>query len=160
MPPDTAPSTRAVDPFDLQRFLDAQEHDYERALAEIRNGRKKSHWMWHIFPQFAGLGTRPTAVRYAIHSLEEAAAYLAHAVLGARLVECATAVTALPGRSVAAVFAYPDDLKLRSCATLFSRVAAPGSVFDHVLDKYFKGRADERTLELIAQAAARSDSAS
>lgn len=151
MTPVTEPSVRRADPFDLARFVEAQDADYARALAEIRNGRKKSHWMWYIFPQFAGLGTRPNAVRYAIHSIDEAAAYLAHPVLGPRLVECATAVAELPGRSAAAVFAYPDDRKLRSCATLFSQVPGADPVFTRVLEKYFKGRADGRTLELIQQ---------
>src|SRR4051812_48553905 len=138
-----------LDRYNLTRFTRAQESDYEQALSEIRSGRKRSHWMWYVFPQFAGLGTSPTAQRYAIQSVEEARAYLAHPVLGPRLVECAEAVLGVAGRSATEIFGSPDDLKLRSSATLFATVSPPGSVFGRVLAKYYGGGADERTLRLI-----------
>lgn len=141
----------ADDPHDLDRFVRAQDEDddYSRALGEIRGGRKRSHWMWYIFPQFAGLGSSPTSRRYAIRSLAEAAAYLSHPVLGPRLEECARAALGVEGRSAYEVFGSPDDMKLRSCATLFARVSPPGSVFARLLDKYFQGRRDGDTLRLI-----------
>jgi uncharacterized protein (DUF1810 family) len=107
--------------------------------------------MWYIFPQFAGLGTSPTARRYAIRSIEDAEAYLRHPVLGARLMECAQATLDVDGRSALEIFGSPDDLKLRSCATLFAAVSTPGSVFDRLIDKYFRGEPDERTLRLIGR---------
>jgi uncharacterized protein (DUF1810 family) len=139
----------AGDPHDLGRFVRAQDHDYARALAEIRSGRKRSHWMWYIFPQHDGLVVSPTARHYAIKSLAEARAYLDHPVLGPRLVECAEAAFGVGERSASEVFGSPDDLKLRSCATLFARVAPVGSVFERLLDKYFGGRPDDRTLRLL-----------
>src|SRR4051812_39061972 len=105
------------DPYDLRRFVDAQTHDYARALAELRAGRKQSHWMWYVFPQYAGLGRSPTAQRYAIRSVAEAEAYLRHPVLGPRLIESAEAVLAIEGRSAHDILGSPDDLKLRSSAT-------------------------------------------
>jgi uncharacterized protein (DUF1810 family) len=143
-----------TDPHHLQRFVLAQEHDYDEALAEIRRGRKRSHWMWYVFPQFEGLGSSETSRRYAIKSLAEAAAYLAHAVLGPRLIECTEAVLALDGLSASEIFGSPDDMKLRSCATLFAHVSAGGSVFHRLLDQYFQGDPDDRTLQLIAQGSA------
>jgi uncharacterized protein (DUF1810 family) len=140
------------DPFDLSRFVAAQETDYRRALAEVRGGRKRTHWMWYVFPQFAGLGVSPTAERYAIKSAAEARAYLAHPVLGPRLVECAEAVLGVEGRSAAEIFGPPDDLKLRSCATLFAAVSPPGSVFERVLEKYYGGERDPKTLRLLGDA--------
>jgi len=137
------------DPFNLHRFVEAQDADYEAALAEIRSGRKRSHWMWYVFPQIAGLGFSPTSQHFAITSLAEAKAYLAHPVLGARLVECAEALLALDGISAHDVFGSPDDMKLRSSATLFAQVTPAGSVFERVLEKYFDGRPDGRTLELM-----------
>ena len=134
---------------DLSRFVEAQEDDYARALAEIRSGRKQSHWMWYVFPQFDGLGSSPMSQRYAIKSIAEAEAYLRHPILGPRLVECAEAAAALQGTSAAQVFGYPDDLKLRSCATLFARVSPGGSVFERLLEKYFQGEPDEKTLYLL-----------
>jgi uncharacterized protein (DUF1810 family) len=134
------------DPHDLNRFVLAQEHDYAPALAEIRSGRKRTHWMWYIFPQLDGLGFSQTARRYAIRGLDEARAYLGHPVLGPRLVECAEAVLAVQGRSAREIFGTPDDLKLRSCATLFAEVSPAGSVFRWVLEEYFGGEADGRTL--------------
>jgi uncharacterized protein (DUF1810 family) len=140
------------DPFDLRRFVDAQEADYASARREIRNGRKQSHWMWYIFPQFAGLGMSPTSQRYAIGSLAEASAYLAHPVLGPRLLECADAVLAVRDRSALEVFGSPDDMKLRSSATLFAAVSPAGSAFHRIVEQYFGGDHDERTLALIAKA--------
>ena len=139
-----------MDPFSLNRFVEAQEGAYERALSEIRAGQKRSHWMWFIFPQYDGLGFSSISKRYAIKSLAEAEAYLRHPVLGPRLLECAEAALAVEGRSAAEIFGFPDDMKLRSCATLFARASPPRSVFECVLDKYFKGEPDERTLQLIS----------
>jgi uncharacterized protein (DUF1810 family) len=140
------------DPFDLDRFVQAHAGDYDRALAEVRAGRKRSHWMWYIFPQFAGLGFSPMSERYAIRSRAEAEAYLRHPVLGPRLVEICEAALAVEGHSAFDVFGSPDDLKLRSCATLFAAVTPPGSVFEQVLEKYFGGMRDEKTLRLMAAA--------
>lgn len=138
------------DPHHLARFLKAQERDYSHALAEIRRGRKQSHWMWYIFPQFRGLGHSAASQFYAIGSLDEAKAYLAHPILGHRLVECADAVLAVAGRSAHQIFGSPDDLKLRSCATLFAAASADAhSAFQQLIDKYFDGRGDEATLRLI-----------
>jgi uncharacterized protein (DUF1810 family) len=153
---DSHDHSEASDPYDLQRFLEAQEYDYRQALAEIRSGRKRSHWMWYIFPQYAGLGFSSTSRRYAVKSVAEAEAYLRHPVLGPRLVECAEAALGVEGRSATEVFGAPDDIKLRSCATLFAAVSPPGSVFERVLDKYFQGAWDERTLRLM-QAGARAE---
>ena len=137
------------DPFDLSRFVEAQEQDYFRALNEIRDGRKRSHWMWYVFPQYAGLGRSSTSQHFAIKSVEEARAYLAHPVLGPRLAECAEAADAVQGRSATEIFGSPDDAKLRSSATLFAHVSRAGSVFHRLLDKYFNGRADGRTVRLL-----------
>jgi uncharacterized protein (DUF1810 family) len=132
----------------LDRFVSAQDGVYPDALAEIRAGRKRTHWMWFVFPQIAGLGTSPTAQRYAIASLDEARAYLAHPVLGPRLRECAAALVAVEGRSAEDIFGFPDDLKLRSSMTLFARAADDPAAFQAVLDRYYDGP-DDRTLELI-----------
>lgn len=137
------------DPYDLNRFIQAQEHVYAQALAEIRSCRKRSHWMWFIFPQLDGLGSSAMARQYAIRSLNEAWAYLEHPVLGPRLIECAEAVLAVQGRSAREIFGSPDDLKLRSCATLFAEVSPAGSVFHRVLEVYFGGEADGRTLRFL-----------
>jgi len=139
----------ADDPYDLARFVDAQTHDYATALAEIRAGRKRSHWMWYVFPQFDGLGMSSTSKHYAIRSIEEAEAYLAHPVLGPRLVQCCDSLLALEGGSAEAVFGSIDTMKLGSCVTLFAHVSPPGSVFEGVLRKYFGGARDGRTLELV-----------
>ena len=136
--------------FDLERFVRAQAGDYEQALAEIKSGRKRSHWMWYIFPQYAGLGFSSMSQLYAIGSLGEARAYLAHPVLGPRLVECAEAMCAIENRSATEVLGYPDDVKLKSSATLFAQVSPEESVFHRILDKYYGGQRDGRTLELIA----------
>ena len=142
--------TNAPDnPHDLNRFVQAQADDYEQALAEIRSGRKQSHWMWYIFPQFDGLGFSSTSKRYSIKSLAEAKAYLGHPVLGPRLLECAEAVLGVEGRSALEIFGSPDNLKLRSCATLFASVSPAGSVFDRLLGKYFHGERDGMTLRLL-----------
>jgi len=129
----------------------AQERTCETALAEIRNGRKRSHWMWYVFPQIAGLGFSETSRRYAIRSTAEARAYLAHPLLGPRLIECFEAALGVEDRTAHEIFGSPDDLKFRSCATLFACVAPPGSVFQRVLDKYFGAEGDPRTLELLGE---------
>jgi uncharacterized protein (DUF1810 family) len=139
------------DPYDLQRFITAQEGVYERALAEISSGQKRSHWMWFIFPQIDGLGFSSISKYYAIKSIEEAREYLNHPLLGKRLLECAQAALAIQERSASEIFGYPDDLKLKSAMTLFTRLTEPGSVFDHVLGKYFQGEQDSRTLVLFAE---------
>jgi uncharacterized protein (DUF1810 family) len=136
-------------PVDLKRFIVAQERDYAVALAEIRAGRKRSHWMWYIFPQLEGLGHSPMAERYAIRDLEEASAYLADAVLGPRLVEISRALMELAARDATAVMGTPDDLKLRSCMTLFSMVAGADKVFWEVLGKFYGGRRDQWTVEMV-----------
>jgi uncharacterized protein (DUF1810 family) len=137
------------DPYGLDRFVQAQRGDYEQALAEIRNGRKRSHWMWYVFPQLAGLGSSAMAARYAVGSVAEADAYLRHPVLGPRLIACAEAALGVEGRSARELFGPPDDLKLRSSATLFAHVSPPGSVFHRLLDRYFDGSPDPRTLALL-----------
>jgi uncharacterized protein (DUF1810 family) len=139
----------ADDPYLLSRFVRAQEPDYEQALSEIRAGRKRSHWMWYVFPQFDGLGVSSTSRLYAIKSVAEAEAYLRHPVLGPRLAECCEVVLAVEGKSAHDIFGSPDDLKLRSCATLFAQVSAPDSVFHRLLAKYFRGERDEQTLRLV-----------
>ena len=139
----------APDPHDLDRFVQAQARDYERVLAELRSGRKRSHWMWFVFPQLEGLGSSPTSRRFAIRNLDEARAYLAHALLGPRLLECAEAVLAVEGRSATEILGSPDDFKLRSCATLFSCVSPAGSVFHRLLAQYYGGEGDGRTLRLL-----------
>jgi uncharacterized protein (DUF1810 family) len=140
---------RADDPHDLGRFVAAQEEDYDQALSEVRGGRKRSHWIWYIYPQFDGLGFSSMSKRYAIKSLTEARAYLQHPVLGPRLVECAEAALGVDGRSAYDIFGSPDDMKVRSCATLFAHVSSPGSVFHRLLDKYYDGKPDESTLRLV-----------
>jgi uncharacterized protein (DUF1810 family) len=137
------------DAYDLSRFVRAQEADYDTAISEIRSGRKRSHWMWYIFPQFDGLGTSATSRHYAIKSVAEAEAYLRHPVLGPRLTESFQAVLGVQGRSALELFGSPDDMKLRSCATLFASISPAGSVFDQLLGRYFGGERDERTLRLI-----------
>ena len=138
-----------ADPFDLERFVSAQSGSYARALDEIRAGRKRSHWIWFVFPQIRGLGLSPTSQHYGISGIDEARAYMSHPILGPRIVECAEALLALKGRTASAIMPYPDDLKLRSSMTLFERVAGPGSVFSRVLEGYYQGHRDERTLELL-----------
>jgi len=137
------------DPFNLNRFINSQQDIYESVLAELKNGRKRTHWMWFIFPQLDGLGSSPTAKDYAIKSLEEAHHYLKHPILGKRLLECSEAILTIEGRSISDIFGYPDDLKLKSSMTLFACVAEPDSVFDRILDKYFDGEPDALTLQLL-----------
>ena len=140
------------DPHDLARFVQAQAQQYEQALAEIRSGRKRSHWMWYIFPQFEGLGSSSMSRRYSIKSLDEARAYLNHPVLGARLVACTKAVLDVEGRSATEVFGSTDDMKLQSCATLFACVSSSESLFHQILHKYFRDRRDINTLRLLGLA--------
>ena len=137
------------DPHDLNRFLSAQEGVYDRALAELKSGRKRTHWMWYIFPQIDGLGYSATARYYSVKTIEEARQYLDHPVLGKRLLECTEAVVTVKGRSVSEIFGYPDDLKFKSSMTLFEKVAGPDSVFSSALDKYCRGERDTATLSLL-----------
>jgi uncharacterized protein (DUF1810 family) len=136
-------------PFDLGRFVDAQADLYDTVLAELRAGRKRSHWMWFVFPQLRGLGRSPTAVRFSIASLDEARAYLAHEVLGPRLRECARLVVAIQGRTAEEIFGWPDDMKLRSSMTLFARAADDNGDFVAVLDTFYGGAEDPATLALL-----------
>jgi uncharacterized protein (DUF1810 family) len=137
------------DPYDLNRFLSAQEGVYERALAELKGGRKRTHWIWFIFPQIDGLGYSPTAKHYSIKSMGEARQYLDHPVLGKRLLECTEAVVALRGGSASEIFGYPDDLKFKSSMTLFEKISGLGSVFSSALDRYCHGERDTATLGLL-----------
>ncbi len=134
---------------DLKRFLDAQENDFKRALAEIKRGRKKSHWMWYIFPQIAGLGSSETSRFYAVKTKAEAELYLAHPVLGARLVEISEALLEIEDKTANQIFGSPDDMKLKSSMTLFGALKNTNPVFQSVLDEYFNGTNDLRTLQLI-----------
>ena len=138
--------------YDLERFLEAQPGVYERACAELRAGKKQSHWMWFIFPQIHGLGSSEMAVRYAISSIEEAHAYLEHPVLGQRLRECTGIVVALDDRTVEQIFGYPDNLKFHSSMTLFAHAATISEedlIFSQALDKYFSGREDRGTVQRL-----------
>jgi len=135
----------------LQRFLDAQATDYTQALAEVQAGYKRSHWIWYIFPQIQGLGFSETSKYYAIQNLAEAAAYLAHPVLGSRLREISRVLLGLAGSDATRIFSSPDDLKLRSSMTLFATLPGADAVFQQVLDKFFGGRPDGKTLQLIGQ---------
>jgi uncharacterized protein (DUF1810 family) len=137
------------DPYDLQRFVAAQERAYKNVLAELRRGRKTSHWIWYIFPQLAGLGSSPTSQRFAIQSLDEANAYLAHPLLGHRLDECTRLMIELQDRPLRGILGYPDDLKFRSCMTLFAEAAVDGSVFEDALTKLCEGERDPMTLRLL-----------
>jgi uncharacterized protein (DUF1810 family) len=138
------------DPHDLQRFVAAQAPVYAQVRAELGNGRKQSHWMWFVFPQLRGLGRSETARRYGIGSRAEAAAYLAHPLLGTRLVECTQLMLAVDGKSALEVLGPPDDLKFRSSMTLFAALSPPASCFVAALDRYFDGVADKATLTLLA----------
>ncbi len=138
-----------IDSFDLQRFVDAQDPVYQEVLAELRAGRKVTHWMWFIFPQHRDLGRSANAKHYGITSLEEAVAYLRHPVLGLRLKECTVIVLDLTDKTVSDIFPYRDDLKFRSCMTLFTEAEDAGSVFDEAVGKYFFGVADAATTELL-----------
>ena len=134
----------------LERFIEAQAPVYDQALAELRAGQKQSHWMWFIFPQIAGLGQSPTSRAFAIQTLDEARAYLAHPVLGARLRESCQAVMNLRGKSAEEIFGAIDTMKLRSCLTLFTEADHDEVLFFNLLEKYFDGDADEATLEILS----------
>lgn len=140
-----------TDVFNLQRFLEAQERVYDTVLDELRAGRKSSHWIWFIFPQIAGLGHSGMAQKFAITSLDEAKAYLQHPVLGARLKTCTQLVLDVEGRSADEIFDYPDYLKFRSCLTLFSTASPDNALFNAAPHKYFHGKPDTLTLDLLAQ---------
>ena len=137
------------DPFGLDRFVQAQEGAYAQALGEIRGGRKRTHWMWYIFPQLDGLGFSATSRHFAIKGLDEARAYLEHPVLGPMLLECAKAALRVEGRTASEIFGSPDDLKLRSSLTLFARAAPDEPLFRQALDRYFAGEPDPRTLQKL-----------
>jgi uncharacterized protein (DUF1810 family) len=139
----------ASDPFDLQRFVDAQARVYADVVNELRAGRKRSHWIWFIFPQIAGLGSSPTAARYAISSLDEARAYLGHDVLGPRLRECTRLVNAVQDRSIGEIFGSPDDMKVRSSMTLFRQATEDNGDFVELLDRYYDGEPDRLTLQRL-----------
>ena len=138
-----------MDGYELERFVEAQDGVYGRACAELRSGRKRSHWMWFIFLQIQGLGSSPMAVRFAIRSLAEARAYLAHPVLGPRLREATRIVLGVSGRSIGEIFGYPDDLKFHSSMTLFAKAGQGGGVFEEALGKYFGGEMDAETMARI-----------
>ena len=138
-----------TDPFDLERFLEAQEPVFRAVLTELGQGRKQSHWMWFVFPQIAGLGFSAMSQRYAIGSRAEAKAYLAHPVLGPRLTQCTRLVLAVQGRTINAILGAPDDAKFRSSMTLFGAVSDE-AVFDEALARYFAGQPDGATLEILA----------
>ncbi len=140
-----------ADQFDLQRFVDAQDRGYDGVLGELRSGKKRSHWIWFVFPQLRGLGRSPTAVRYGISSLEEARAYLEHDVLGPRLRECARLVAQIDGRSADEIFGWPDNLKVASSMTLFARATDDDADFRAVLAKFYNGEDDPATIELLSQ---------
>jgi uncharacterized protein (DUF1810 family) len=142
-----------TDIYKLQRFINAQESTFDDVQGELAAGQKRTHWMWFIFPQIKGLGSSPTAQRFAISSLEEGAAYLEHPVLGRRLEQCTALVNAVPDRSVQEIFGYPDDLKFHSSMTFFAQVGDhfhfDASVFKQALSKYFSGRLDDKTVALL-----------
>jgi len=137
------------DPHNLQRFLDAQNAVFAQVCSELRAGRKRSHWMWFIFPQIQGLGYSPLARKFAISSLQEAKAYLDHPILGARLKELCRLVNRVEGRSIEEIFGYPDDLKFRSSMTLFAHAASDDQIFRDALEKYFNGEDDPATVERL-----------
>ncbi len=140
-----------TDPFNLQRFVDAQESVYEQVLSELKAGRKRSHWMWFIFPQIRGLGYSFTAQKYAISGIEEAKAYFAHPLLGPRLIECTDLVNAIQNRSINEILGSPDDLKFRSSMTLFAHATEGSKVFRDALEKYYGGKEDPVTMEMLRQ---------
>lgn len=137
------------DPYNLQRFVEAQDPVFQRVCSELRSGSKRSHWMWFIFPQIRGLGQSAVSVKYSISSLAEAEAYLTHSVLGPRLRECTRLVNHVDGRSVEDIFGYPDDLKFHSSITLFARATPDNQVFMDALQKYFRGEFDQLTLDRL-----------
>jgi uncharacterized protein (DUF1810 family) len=144
-------SATGDDPFDLQRFVDAQAGVYDTVLGELRAGRKRGHWIWFVFPQLRGLGHSATAARYGIASLDEARAYLAHDTLGRRLRECARLVGRIDGRSADDIFGWPDNLKVRSSMTLFARASDDNAEFRAVLDKFYGGVEDTLTVDQLAR---------
>jgi uncharacterized protein (DUF1810 family) len=139
------------DPYNLQRFLEAQDPVFEEVCSELRSGRKRSHWMWFIFPQIKGLGHSSMATFYAISGLQEATAYLQHPILGPRLVECCELVTAIRGRSIEEVLGQLDSLKFQSSITLFGQAAPENQAFQAALQKYFEGKSDLATLRMLSQ---------
>ena len=139
------------DTFDLTRFVDAQRAVYPNVLEELRDGRKRSHWMWFIFPQFAGLGRSETARFYAISGAAEAHAYLHNPLLSARLLECTRTVLEHSNRSAAYMFGSPDDMKLRSCMTLFATIAPEHTCFQDVLNRFFEGQPDAKSIALLGE---------
>jgi uncharacterized protein (DUF1810 family) len=141
--------TTLNDPFDLQRFLQAQNPVYDQVCAELRAGRKASHWMWFIFPQIRGLGRSPTAMAFGISSVREAEAYLEHPILGQRIKECTRLVNAVQGRSIHQIFGSPDDMKFHSSMTLFASGSSDTQIFKAALEKYFAGELDRLTLERL-----------
>ena len=136
--------------YNLHRFIDAQNGVYEKALAELRAGRKTSHWMWFVFPQISGLGTSLMAEKYAIRSAEEAAAYLADPILSSRLSRCVEAILSVNGRTAHEILGSPDDLKLRSSMTLFAAISDHGSPFHRVIERFYEGKFDERTMAILS----------
>ena len=147
MCPETPPDR--VDPYNLERFVEAQAPIFLQVISELSRGRKMSHWMWFIFPQIRGLGRSPTAIEYAISGLDEARGYLAHPVLGPRLKECTQLVLSVENRPLAQILGSPDDMKFRSCMTLFARVSPDDDIFERALQKYFGGVPDRFTLERL-----------
>ncbi|HKH50890.1 MAG TPA: DUF1810 domain-containing protein [Mycobacterium sp.] len=145
-------SSNSGDPFELLRFVAAQHGVYDTVVDELRTGRKRSHWIWFIFPQLRGLGRSPTAMRFGIASLDEARAYVAHPVLGPRLRECARLVARIDGRSADEIFGWPDNLKVRSSMTLFARATDDNEEFRAVLDRFYDGEDDPATVELLSTA--------
>jgi uncharacterized protein (DUF1810 family) len=139
----------ADDPYDLKRFTEAQDRVYDEVRAELKSGRKRTHWMWFIFPQIAGLGHSAMAQRYAISSAREAVAYLNHPILGPRLRECTRLVTLVAGRSAREILGQPDDMKFHSCLTLFAHAAPDDRIFRDALEKYFGGEFDRLTVERL-----------
>ena len=138
------------DPYNLQRFIDAQASCFAQVRSELSAGKKRSHWMWFVFPQLQGLGSSPMAQHYAISGIEEAKAYLAHPLLGGRLRDCTSLVNAVSGRTVEDIFGYPDDLKFRSSVTLFAQASGPqNQVFQEALKKYFNGLPDKATMDRL-----------
>jgi len=142
-------SRHFTDPFHLERFLEAQKPIFDQVTSELQAGRKMSHWMWFIFPQIRGLGRSPTAIEFAISGLDEARAYLAHPILGPRLKECTRLVLLVENRPLAQIFGSPDDMKFRSCMTLFAQVSPDDDLFNRALQKYFRGVPDQLTLERL-----------
>lgn len=148
-PTKTSMPSKSEDSYNLSRFVSAQQHSYETALSEVTAGQKRSHWMWYILPQLKGLGQSSMAQLYGISGTDEAWAYISHEILGPRLIAVCEAVMSVEGRSATEIFGEPDDMKLRSCVTLFAQVSNADSVFQKILVKYFDGQADRRTMQLL-----------